>query len=302
MTAVLAEDVLDEAPAPDDEEELDGPPPVPRGDVVVPGYRAVELLRRGSAFDVYDAWSEDRHCRCVLKLVRPDRADDEGLRRHLLGEGRLMLRLNHPHLQRAYEVRTDPPVVVSQTIGGATLRWLLDDGRRRLGAADLAALGSQLASALRYLHGLGYLHLDVKPGNILVESGAARLIDFSLARRPGRVGPRTGTLGYCAPEQAGGGRVGPASDVWGMGATLYKAAAGRRPYAETYDDDGVLAQLTGVPDPLRRVRRGLPRPLTDLVDACLALAPADRPSVEEVLARFDALSGDGPPAPEQGEE
>lgn len=292
-----------------------GPEPVAPGEELAPGYLAVELLRRGSAFDVYDAWSVALHCRCVVKLVRPDHPESAALRRRLLAEGRLMLRLNHPHLQRAYEVRSDPALVVSQTVGGATLRSLLDDGRRRLGAGDLALLGSQLASALSYLHGLGRLHLDVKPGNVLVDAGITKLIDFSLAHRlvdgRCRVRPRTGTFGYASPEQARGGVVGPAADVWGLGATLFRAATGLRVVAADDDAAGpdglrlggsaaagaTSAAATTAPPTVRSLRRGLVRDVGEVVDACLALDPADRPPLGAVLARFDELSGDGPPRP-----
>jgi serine/threonine protein kinase len=129
---------------------------------LAPGYRVVEHIARGRPLDVYDAWSETRRTRCVVKRLRPDCAGDAGARRRLLAEGRLLRRLSHPHLVRAYEVLERPePTVVLEPLPGDTLDRLIHEGPRRLTAAGVAGLGRQLASALAYLHGEGVLHLDL---------------------------------------------------------------------------------------------------------------------------------------------
>ncbi|CAN5116185.1 hypothetical protein BH20ACT5_BH20ACT5_23560 [soil metagenome] len=81
--------------------------------IMPPGYRALGLLHRGNPADVYDAWSEERGSRCVVKTLRTDRPTDRRDLTQLLVEGRLLRRLGHPHLVRAYEVLSDPvPAVV----------------------------------------------------------------------------------------------------------------------------------------------------------------------------------------------
>jgi eukaryotic-like serine/threonine-protein kinase len=145
------------------------------------GLEVIAHLARSNVIDVYDAWSERRGCRVAVKALRPDRRRDPGARRALLREGRLLVRLAHPHPVRGYEVTAgERPVVVLETLRGATLAALID--QRPLSPAETAHLGLQIGSALRYLHGEGLVHLDVKPSNVIADAGAAKLIDLSIAR------------------------------------------------------------------------------------------------------------------------
>src|SRR3954452_12800488 len=192
---------------------------VPPGAEVLPGHRVEQLLSRGGRGDTYDVTSLERDCRVVVKVVRPDRLGEDRVRAALLTEGALLTTLAHPHLVRGYEVFTAPrPAVVLETLPGATLTALLEDAR--LGVADAAVLGRQLVSVLGYVHREGWVHLDVKPDNVVVQEGRAVVIDLGLATRPGRIERGLGTDGYAAPEQDEGGTVAPATDVWGVGATL----------------------------------------------------------------------------------
>lgn len=99
----------------------------------------------------------------------------------------------------------------------------------RQAIADVAHLGLQICSAVGYLHQHGFLHLDMKPSNVIVQSGQARVIDLSLARRPGRMPRGLGSPPYLSPEQARGERAAATTDVWGIGVTLYEAATGGGP-------------------------------------------------------------------------
>ena len=274
------------------DEDLDGPPPLPPGTEIAPGYRVVALLRRGHDLDVYDLWSEHRRSRCVGKTVRPDRLEKRGARARLLREGRLLLRLTHPHIVRAYEVQTTPvPLVILETLPGETLSHLIDSRRRRLSAREIAELGLQLCSAIGYLHRHGVLHLDLKPSNIIATHGMARVLDLSIARPLGRHRGGIGTTGYMAPEQVTGGCLTAASDVWGIGATLYEVATGE-PACDVGDDissTGVQADLCQ-PAPVRRFRR-LTAVLASSIDRCLSLEPADRPSLEQLAAKLATITG-----------
>ena len=215
-------------------------PPLP------PGYRVVAQLSSNQALDVYDVFSEERGCRCVAKVVRPDRTDARS-RERLVREGEVLLGLTHPHIVRAYELVREPePVLILETLSGMTLGRLLDDSGP-LQAPDAAELGLQLCSAAGYLHRRGWLHLDLKPDNIVVQGGIAKVLDLSLTRPPGPVSGGLGTRGYSSPEQRRGGVVGPAADVWGIGAVLRAAAE--------------------------------PGALDDVIAACLRADSAERPSL-----------------------
>jgi eukaryotic-like serine/threonine-protein kinase len=248
------------------------PDVVPVGAEVLHGYRVEALLSRGGRVDTYDATSVARDCRVVVKVVRPDRLGHDHVRAAVLTEGALLTTLAHPHLVRGYEVVAAPaPALVLETLPGATVSALVDD--RCFGVADTALLGRQLVSVLGYLHQQGWVHLDVKPDNIVVQEGRAVLIDLGLATRPGRIERGMGTDGYAAPEQDAGGTVSPATDVWGLAATLFECVTGAAPGREP--------GLSRVPARLR-----------PLLSHCLRQEPAERPSLAECRDRLDVLLAD----------
>jgi eukaryotic-like serine/threonine-protein kinase len=251
------------------------------GRELAPGYEVIEHLARSNVLDVYDAWSHERGCRVAIKALRPDRNGDGTALTALLREGRHLRRLSHPHLVRAYEVLREPrPAVVLETLAGETIAHLIQRRRRRLAAADLAILGLHLCSALGYLHSQRLLHLDVKPSNVIAERGRAKVIDMSVARRPGRARAGVGTWCYMAPEQARGGELTAAADVWGVGGLLYEAAAGECAFD---DDDAEYPQLERRAAPVL-TRRRLPLALAGAIDGCLEPDPAARPSLRELAA------------------
>ncbi len=255
---------------------------------LAPGYEVVEHIHRSNVFDVYDAWSTERECRCIVKALRPERLAEPAKRRKLLAEGRLLQTLDHPGIVRAYEALTRPePLVVMETLTGETVAHLVERRVRPLTGRELAFLGLQLVSAVGYLHRRGYVHLDLKPSNIVAENGRAKLIDLSLARRPGRARPGVGTWCYMAPEQARGGTVGEPADVWGIGVVLWEVACGDTPFG---DESVPYPQLEERAPSLRSQRR-LPRALADVVDRCLEPDAASRPTLAELRAALEPVAG-----------
>jgi eukaryotic-like serine/threonine-protein kinase len=278
------------------------PPPLEPGSELLPGYTVVGHLRRGEDFDVYEAWSVARYCGCFVKTPRPDRRQDAAVRRSLVKEGRLLLAASHPHLVRAYDLhapRGGVPALVLETLPGPSLKTVLED-YGRLAPRMVGLLGRHLCSAARYLHDRGHLHLDVKPSNVVVSGGVARLIDLGLSRSPGPCRAGVGTARSMAPEQARGGRVSAATDAWGIGLVLYEAATGHRPFGDGGD---TWTCTCGDPQcdlreprylqlerraPRVRARRRLPVGAAAAIDACLSPEPEDRPSLD---ALDEALSG-----------
>jgi serine/threonine protein kinase len=127
--------------------------PLRAGAHIAPAYEVLEHLHRSNVLDVYDAWSAERDCRCILKALRPDRADDARAARRLLSEGRLLERLSHPNIVRGYEtIRSPAPLIVMETLTGETLAHLVERRTRPLSARELAFLGLQLGAAIGYLH------------------------------------------------------------------------------------------------------------------------------------------------------
>jgi serine/threonine protein kinase len=278
-------------------------PPLPADAEVAPGYTVVHHLRRGEDFDTYAAWSSARYAHCFVKTPRPDRLDRASTRRMLVREGRLLIGCAHPHLVRAYDLlapRDAPPVLVLEMLPGPCLRTVLAE-HGRLPAATLGHLGQQLCSAARYLHSRGHLHLDIKPSNVVVAGGLARLVDLGLSRPPGPCRAGVGTARNMAPEQALGEEVGPATDAWGIGLVLYEAATGHRPFGDGSDR---WTCSCGDPDcssaeprylqlerraPRVRARRRLPVEVADAIDACLRREPERRPSLAELDSALGRL-------------
>ncbi|MFF1704251.1 serine/threonine-protein kinase [Streptomyces sp. NPDC058252] len=291
-------------------------PPLAPGTRPVPGYEILGHLARTGWLDLYDTWSEERACRCVVKVMRPDLRNETRLRDQLLREGRWLRTFTHPHLVRAYETFESPePLVVLETLTGETLSHLIDRLRHRPAASDVALLGVQLCSAIHYLHGHGLLHLDLKPSNIVVDCGHAKVLDLSVARPPGVAPHGVGTFCYLSPEQARGGPLSAAADVWGIGITLYEVASGEVPFdrGETVDEsydartgeaeetatggrDDWYPQLEASAAPIAS-RRRLPRILAAAIDGCLRQDPSARLTVPELAAALGTmLPGRGPRA------
>jgi serine/threonine protein kinase len=272
----------------DTKEILEGPPPLEAGELIAPDYRVISHLHRSNNFDVYDAWSEERACRCIAKTPIPDCVEDKEVVRSLYREGRLLTKLTHPHIVRAYETLRDPrPTLILQTLTGATLAYLIDTSSRRLPLKDIVHLGLHLCSAVHYLHRHDILHLDLKPSNIVSERQMAKILDLSIARPPGRGKKGAGTRNYMSPEQARDDYLGPATDVWGIGAVLFEATTGELPF-EAYDDETRYEQLERRAEPVRSFRR-VPAAFNDLVGSCLELEPTRRPTVGELAGSLNGL-------------
>ncbi|MEU5247835.1 bifunctional serine/threonine-protein kinase/ABC transporter substrate-binding protein [Streptomyces asoensis] len=155
-------------------------------------------------------------------------------------------------------------------------------------------LGARLAEALGEVHRAGLVHRDLKPGNVLIAHDGPRLIDFGIARTPQdtaltATGMVVGTPGYLSPEQAsgpGGDDIGPASDVFSLGCVLAFAATGRAPFGSGAVD-ALLYRAVHDPADLD----GMPAGLREVVEACLAKDPAERPDAAGLVERLSAADG-----------
>jgi serine/threonine-protein kinase len=258
------------------------------GDDIAPGLRAVRLLGGGLRYEVHLAHSDHLRALVVVKVLRQGLGSDALAAMH--GERRLLDRLAHPMLLRGLggDLDAPRPHLVLELIEGPRLSTLI-----RKHGVDLEQrlpLALNLTSVLHYLAQEGVAHLDVKPSNVIM-GAAPRLIDLSVARPVGELPALTrpvGTAAYMAPEQrdpARFGELGPATDVWGLGATLLEAIERRRPLDEH-----------GRPIPLGR---HLPAPVRDAVAAALDPRPEARPTAAELGDALEPLVG-ALPAPRIG--
>jgi eukaryotic-like serine/threonine-protein kinase len=269
------------------------------GDEIAPGRTVLRQLGGGRRYEVFLVWDDHRLAVLVAKVLRPDQAADAAGLRDLGREAEALARLSHPAIVRGFDAVTGGrfPHLLIEHLEGPTLRDLIErDGA--LPVEQALPLGLHVAAALHYLAAEGMVHLDVKPDNVVMGT-PPRLIDLSVARtlaRARRLAGPTGTDAYMAPEQCRAGRdgepVGPPADVWGLGATLHHAVSGAPPFPRaegarrSADREARFPQLVRAPEPLPR---STPPALADLVAACLARRPADRPTAAEVAAGLEPL-------------
>lgn len=266
------------------------------GDPITAELTAMSLLGGGAAYEAYLAFDEITYAPVVVKVVRPAQVDDGTTLRGLRREVGTLENLNHPALVRSLRAETEGerPHLVLENLDGPRLSTLI----RRYGVLEpqqYLPMAIEVASALHYMHRVGYLHLDVKPSNIIM-GAPARLIDLSVARTTARAAELTyaiGTDDYMAPEQCDpprSGVPGPASDVWGLGATLFQAVAGHRAFDDTQADaEDVRDRFPQVVDPPRVLPDRVPAEVAEVVLACLARDPLDRPRPAEVADRLGTV-------------
>jgi serine/threonine-protein kinase len=263
------------------------------GDPLTARLTTLRRLGGGSAYEAYLAFDEVTYAPVVVKVVRPAQVSDEDTLRGLRREVAMLETVRHPAVVRALraEVDGERPHVVLEQLDGPRLSSLI---RRhgRLEPQQYLPLGIEVASALHYFRGLGVVHLDVKPSNIIM-GAPAKLIDLSVARGVDQARALTASIGtdaYMAPEQCDPPRTGApghASDVWGLGATLFHAVAGYR----AFDDPEFDSSDRAVHHPqLYDEPYGLPEAVdpdvAKVVYSCMEMRPDDRPTPAEVA---DAL-------------
>ncbi len=208
-------------------------------------------------------------------------------------EARAIAALNHPGIVQVYDIdlAADPPYLVMERVAGPSLKERLVTGA--LTASEVRALGIQIARALASAHAAGIVHRDVKPANILAAgAGAWKLADFGVAHVPDSsltmTGQFIGSPAFAPPEALLRGQSSPAGDVFGLGATLYYAAAGRWPRAEE-TNVGLLAPIRS----LRELVGNFPDDLIATIDQAVAIEPDRRPSAS---ALSDALASGSSPS------
>lgn len=278
------------------------------GTEFVPGRFALKKLGGGYDYEAYLTWDDKLYALVVAKCLRPHLVTDTHALNSMRREAGHLLNLKHPVVVRGFDavIEGECPHLVMEHLEGPNLASLL----RRYGPLpleQLLPLSLQICSAIHYLGTEEIVHLDVKPRNIIM-GAPPRLIDLSIARsfaRARRITGHVGTDAYMAPEQCDPKRakIGPEADVWGLGATLYHAVAGRVPFPRPdYDkerdednDELRFPQLVREPDPIDPKK--VPIQVTEPIMDCLAPNPGDRPTVADVVGRLEPLVAQLPTKP-----
>jgi serine/threonine protein kinase/tetratricopeptide (TPR) repeat protein len=258
----------------------------------VPGYQVLGLLGRGGMGVVYRARHVQLDRLVALKMLRDGAANLEDLPRFRT-EAQAVARFQHPNIVQIYEVgeHQGQPYLALELVDGTSLdRKLAGTPQPPRQAAELAAV---LARAVHAVHERGIIHRDLKPGNVLLTAeGAPKIGDFGLAKQldvdagQTRSGDVLGTPAYMAPEQAAGRtrEVGPAADVYALGAILYEMLTGRPPFLGVTAWDIIPQILSAEPVPPRRLQPTVPRDLETICLKCLRKEPDRRYAGARALA------------------
>ncbi|MEV7416782.1 bifunctional serine/threonine-protein kinase/ABC transporter substrate-binding protein [Streptomyces sp. NPDC089919] len=234
----------------------------------------------------------------AVKVIRPECAEEPGYRERFRREAAAARRVRGPHLVRVTgsDPDAEPPWLATEFVPGLSLAEAVA-GYGPLPVRTVRALAGALARALAVVHAAGLVHRDVKPANVLLSVTGPRLIDFGIARAGDATaltatGVLVGTPGYLPPEQALGGRSGPAGDVFALGCLLVYAATGRPPFGTGPAPALLFRTVHDEPD-VSWAALG-DAELAGLLRGCLAKEPADRPPA---AALATALTGPPEPGP-----
>lgn len=251
-------------------------------------YELLDPLDRGGMATVYRALDRRLDRPVAVKVLDDARRDATGI---AFREDRLTARLAHPHIVAVFDGGTTPaghPFLVMELIDGQAVTQLAP-----LPVGRALRIVEDVASAVAYTHERGIVHCDIKPQNILLDAhGQAKLADFGIASADqGPTGRLVyGSAPYLAPERLRGAPVGPAVDIYALGATLYFLLSGQPPHDGPTADEVIARIQTESPAPLSTLDPTIPPEVEAIVRRAMAPDPADRyPSAAALCDDLAAL-------------
>jgi len=244
------------------------------------------LLGRGGFAEVYAATESRLKRQVAIKVLRADLILSQDLSERFRREAEAVAKVRHPNIIPIYQVGEHEGLsyYVMPLVDGGTLRARMDQGP--LPIAEAQRITREIASALAAAHAAGIVHRDIKPDNVMLEGGDARVVvtDFGIAKALSAddtaltgTGIIVGTPLYMSPEQAMGDKLVDArSDIYSLGVVAYQLFAGKPPFEGSNAQDVILKHISSAPRPLDAVRKDVPPDVSDAVMRCLRKSPADR--------------------------
>jgi serine/threonine protein kinase len=263
-------------------------------------HEVLEVLGKGGFGIVVRAFDETLQRVVAIKVLSPELASTSPARKRFLREARASARVRHENVVHIYAVEERPlPYLVMEYIPGQTLQQRIDQ-TGPLEVTDVLRIGSQIARGLAAAHEQGLIHRDIKPGNILLESGVeqkVKITDFGLARAAddaslSQSGVIAGTPMYMAPEQAKGDPPDPRADLFSLGSVLYTMVSGRPPFRAANTMAVLKRVAEDTPRPIRQIIPEVPKWLCDVISKLHAKEPSHRfQSAAEVAALLEQYLG-----------
>jgi serine/threonine protein kinase len=263
-------------------------------DIKLGPYQIESLLGAGGMGEVYRARDTRLNRTVAIKILTQGVADTPEVRQRFEREARAVSSLSHPHICVLYDVGNQDGIeyLVMEYLEGETLAARITKGP--LTTAELLRYAAQIADALDKAHRQGIVHRDLKPANVMLTKTGAKLLDFGLAKdeeilhgdpgtsptmsRPLTMqGSIVGTMQYMSPEQLEGKPADARSDIFSFGAMLYEMATGKKAFDAKSHASLIAAILKEEPSPMREFQPLTPPALEQIVKACLAKDPDERP-------------------------
>ncbi len=252
------------------------------------GYEVEALIGRGAMGSVYLARDTKLNRHVALKVLLGSLSRTPSIVKQFRAEAQAAAPLNHPNVVRIYSagIESGTPYIAMEFVDGEPLdRFLARQGKINWDVA--LHVGAQVAAALDCAHRHGIVHRDVKPSNILVDRrGGVRLTDFGIARMQSDSAVAgvavIGTPQYMSPEQVTGGNVGPTSDLYSLGVTMYQMIAGELPFRGESSMALVKSICEDDPPRLNRLISSVPDDVARLVAYLIEKDPAGRPASAKV--------------------
>jgi len=278
-------------------------------------YEIVTLLGVGGMGEVYRARDTRLDRIVAIKVLPAHLTSNDASRARFEREARAISALSHPNICALYDVGRDGETeyLVMEYLEGETLADRI--ARGSLPRSQLLKWGAQIAEALQHAHRAGITHRDLKPGNIMITSSGAKLLDFGLAKFaeavPDRLDPEdtetrrepltaagmvVGTYQYMSPEQIEGRNVDHRSDIFALGVILYEMATGRRPFGGTTRTTLIASILSSDPVPIRSIQPDAPPDLERIILTALQKNPDERWQTAQDVALQLRWSGESSPA------
>jgi len=277
-------------------------------------YEIVTLLGVGGMGEVYRARDTRLDRIVAIKVLPAHLTSNEASRARFEREARAISALSHPNICALYDVGRDGETeyLVMEYLEGETLADRI--ARGSLSRSQLLKWGAQIAEALQHAHRSGITHRDLKPGNIMITSSGAKLLDFGLAKfaeaAPELLDPEdtetrrepltaegmvVGTVQYMSPEQIEGQNVDHRSDIFALGVILYEMVTGRRPFGGTTRTTLIASILSSDPVPIRSIQPDAPPDLERIILTALQKNPDERWQTAQDVALQLRWSGESSP-------
>jgi serine/threonine protein kinase/Tfp pilus assembly protein PilF len=245
-------------------------------------YKIMEKLGQGGMGVVYKAEDSRLGRTVALKFLPPELTRDAEAKERFIREARAASALDHANICTIYEINEaeGQTFIAMAYVEGDSLQGRVESGPLDLDEA--LGIAIQICRGLGEAHDKDIIHRDIKPANVMITpKGQIKIMDFGLAKLLGsgeitekEVTP--GTIAYMSPEQTRGDEVDHRTDIWSLGVVLYEMVAGKRPFRGDYHQAIIYSILNEEPEPVRRVRTGVPRELERIISKALEKNPDRR--------------------------